>query len=62
MDPRTEKLAIKVRDANIALLLVQAGYDSPAKIRAASDKDLKAVPGVGQVGVKRIREKLPKRK
>ena len=52
------KLAKKLKDLDLAQVLVEAGLDSPAKIRAASDKDLQAVEGVGKVKVSKIREKI----
>jgi len=54
------KLAIKLQDAELAAALAEAGYTNPRKIRNASDKDLKAIPGLGDAAVGKIREKLPK--
>lgn len=36
--------------------LVSAGYDTPEKIAAASDDQLKAVPGVGDATVAKLRQ------
>ena len=54
------KLAVKLQDAELAAALTEAGFDNPRKIRDASDKDLKAIPGLGDVAVRKIRAKLPK--
>jgi len=54
------KLGIKLQDAELAAALTEAGFDNPRKIRDASDKDLKAIPGLGDVAVRKIRAKLPK--
>ena len=56
-----QKLAIKLGDPELAALLVAAGLDNPAKIRAASDEDLEAVKGIGKGKRAQIRKKLPKR-
>ena len=42
-------------DKDIAAALVAAGYNTPAKIRKASDSKLKAVKGLGQASVDSIR-------
>jgi len=61
MDARGLKLAMKLGDPELAEKLVRAGFDNPAKLRAASDKQLKAVPGVGQASLDKIRKKFKKR-
>jgi len=61
MDARTQKLALKLRDAKLAELLVLAGLDNPAKVRAASDQELRAIDGVGPATVKALRARLPRR-
>ena len=55
------KLGKKVGEAD-ALLLVNAGYNTPAKIKRAKDSDLRKIEGLGVAAVKRIREKLPRNK
>ena len=42
-----DKLAIKLKDADLAQLLCDAGYTTPGAIRKASDKELLAVKGIG---------------
>ena len=42
-------------DKDIAETLVKAGYAMPAKIRKASDNELKAIKGIGQASVNSIR-------
>ena len=56
------KLGHKLQDEELAALLMAAGFDTPRKIRDAKDSDLKAVKGVGQASLNKIREKLPKDK
>lgn len=55
------KLAVRLADADLAEALVAAGFRNPAQIRAASDKDLEAVKGIGRAAREKIREKLPRR-
>jgi len=62
MDAQKLKLAKKLGDSELASALVAAGFDNPAKIRQASDKELEAVKGVGKAKREQIRKKLPKRK
>jgi DNA integrity scanning protein DisA with diadenylate cyclase activity len=59
MDGRVRKLAHKL-DAKLVEKLVEAGLDMPRKIKAAKDKDIKAVPGIGQSGVDKVRAVFPK--
>jgi len=61
MDAQKLKLAMKLRDPELAEKLVRAGFDNPAKLRAASDKQLKAVSGVGQSALDKIRKKFKRR-
>ena len=56
------KLAIKLKDADLAAKLEAAGFDNPRKIRDATDKQLRAVEGIGQAALSKIREKLPRAK
>ena len=58
----TQKLAVKLGDPELAALLVDAGFDNPAKIRAAEDADLEAVNGIGKSSVAKLRKKLPRRR
>ena len=60
MNAKEAKLAIRLGDAKLAAMLVAAGLDNPAKVRAASDQELRAIDGVGPATVKEIRTKLPK--
>lgn len=61
MDARTQKLAIKLGDADLAAKLVQAGLDNPGKIRRASDEDLEAIKGIGPATRQDLRKKFGKR-
>lgn len=61
MNPKVQKLAMKLSDVKLAELLVKGGFDNPASIRKANDKDLKDVAGLKQADVKAIRDRLPKR-
>jgi len=59
MDGRAKKLAHKL-DAELAEKLVEAGLDTPRKLKAAKDKAIKDVPGIGQSGVDKVRAVFPK--
>jgi DNA integrity scanning protein DisA with diadenylate cyclase activity len=61
MDARVAKLKHFV-DKDVAELLVQAGLTTPRKIKAAKDKDIEAVKGIGRAKKDKIRERLPKHK
>jgi DNA integrity scanning protein DisA with diadenylate cyclase activity len=54
----TGKLARKLGDPRLAAALVEAGFDNPAKIRKATDKELRAIDGVGPATLKAIRGKV----
>lgn len=38
--------------------VVAAGYDTPEKVRAATDEDLLAIDGVGKATVRKLREEF----
>ena len=64
MDARAVKLQAKLRGAVSAedvQALVDAGYDTPRKIKAATDNELKQVKGIGQGKLDRIRTRMPRR-
>ena len=61
MDAKVQKLGIKLGEPGLAALLANAGFDNPAKIRKAEDKDLRAIPGIGQASLDKIRGRLPRR-
>lgn len=42
-------------DKRLTKTLILAGYDTPDKIRVASDQELLAVDGVGRAALRRIR-------
>lgn len=48
--------AIPRMSAKVAQALASAGYRTPAKISAATDKELRAVEGVGPATIKALRE------
>ena len=54
------KLAIKLRDAELAEKLEKAGYRNPRQIRDATDEELLAVPGVGKAKLKQARKAFSK--
>jgi len=56
----TGKLAIKLGDAALAGKLVEAGYTTPRQIKAATDADLQAIPGIGPASVRAIRARFPR--
>ncbi len=62
MDARVEKLARLSVDRADAERLVNAGLDTPRKIKAATDKQLEAVPGIGKAKRAELRERFPHRK
>ena len=62
MDARAFKLTRLGLEEPVAMALVEAGLDSPAKIRAAKNKDLEAVKGIGEATRDKIRARFPERK
>jgi len=54
------KMIKKVGDVKIAEALVEAGFDTPRKIKAANNGDLMAIPGIGQATVNALRVRMPK--
>lgn len=62
MDARIEKLARLGIDRTDAGTLVNGGLDTPAKIKAATDQQIEALPGIGKAKVKKLRERFPHRK
>ena len=61
MDPRASKLVRKGLSAWEAETLVEAGFDKPSKIRKASNEDLEAVPGIGEVKRQELKDKFGKK-
>ena len=61
MNSKADKLAFKLRDADLAALLAVAGFDNPAIIRNASDRELLAVRGIGPASVEKIRAVFPQK-
>jgi len=64
MDARAQKLKLKLRGAvsvEDVQALVDAGLDMPHKIRAATDKELESVKGIGKSKVTAIRKRCPRR-
>lgn len=59
-DRRVSKLMKKVGNVAIAEALVEAGFDSPKKIKAANNGDLMKVKGVGQATLNALRVRMPK--
>jgi len=59
MNTKTTKLAHKLGDEDLAEALVKAGFDNPAKLRAASDKALR--DAVGQGNLDKVRAKYRRR-
>ena len=59
MDARVRKLQLKGIDLRDAQALVAAGFATPRDIKAASDRELRAVEGVGPAKLKQIRERFP---
>lgn len=60
MDARVKKIIHRGLSNSIATLLVASGdFDTPRKIKAASDDDLKTVVGIGDSAVEQIRSAIP---
>jgi len=59
-DARVDKMIGKGVPEQVAEALVKAGFDTPRKIKAASDKDLEAIKGIGPATVAGLRDSLPK--
>jgi len=53
-----DKLAIKLKDRQLARLLVRAGLTTPRAIRNATDEELRAINGVGPATLQAIRGRL----
>lgn len=58
MTGRQRKLAVKLKDKDLAAKLAKAGLDSPQKIRQASDKAVEAA--IGKAGKSTVRKKYPR--
>lgn len=58
MDPRARKLVRKGLEVADAVALVEAGIDSPAKIRRAKVAEIEAIPGIGEAKRKAIKERF----
>ena len=54
------KLAILLQDEELAAKLTEAGFTNPRQIRDALDRELLAIPGLGQATLAKVREKFPK--
>ena len=59
-DARVDKMISKGVPDAVAEALVNAGIDTPRKIKAATNKDLEAVKGIGAATVAGLRETMPK--
>ena len=62
MDVRVRKLKIFLDGhgaETVIIALVEAGYDTPRRIKAATDEQLLAVPGIGPAKLAALREKCP---
>jgi hypothetical protein len=64
MDARVAKLKLKLRgDLSVedVQALVEAGYGTPRKIKAATDDELTRVRGIGRGKLDKLRAKMPRR-
>lgn len=59
MDARVLKLDHLLKDKELAARLVRAGLSTPRLIKAATNRELLAVEGVGPVTMRLLREKFP---
>ena len=62
MNARVQKLQQLGLERTDAEALVKAGLDTPARLKAATDKQIEAVPGVGKAKRAELRERFPHRK
>ena len=60
MDQRVQKLGRILRDNSTAQALVESGFDTPRKIKKATDSALRKVRGVGAATLASIRTRCPK--
>lgn len=62
-NPNVEKLVKLMGNdqRKVVEALVQAGFDTPRKIRGATDQELSAIPTVGGATVTHLREQWPKK-
>ena len=63
VDARAQRIARRMRGAvpmDVIERLVAAGLDSPRKIKAADDKAIEAIKGIGKATKDKIREHIPK--
>ena len=56
------KLAVKLKDRELAEKLQAAGLTNPRRIRDATDKELLSVEGIGKATLERVRAKFKARK
>ena len=61
MNPMVRKLVVLGLAEKDAEALIKAGLDTPRKIKAASDKAIEAVPGIGKAKRAELRERFPKK-
>ena len=59
MDERVRKLAHLLRDADTAAKLVEAGLDTPRRIKAAKDADVEKIKGIGPATRETVRARFP---
>jgi hypothetical protein len=60
MKPETAKLAHELDDETLAGKLVGAGFDTPGRIKRATNKALRESAGLSHAEVKRVRAAFPK--
>jgi NAD-dependent DNA ligase len=53
-----DKLNIKLADRALSRKLAEAGLTTPKKIKAATDRQLKSIQGVGDAAVQSIRDRI----
>jgi hypothetical protein len=58
MDIRVVKLNKRLQDKALAERLIAAGLITPRDIKGATDKQLKAISGIGDVTVQLIRDRI----
>ena len=58
MDAQIRKLGLVLDDPDLATKLVDAGLDTPRKIKAATDHDIEAIKDIGPATRQSLRDKL----
>ena len=61
MNPMVRKLVVLGLEEKDAAALVKAGLNTPRRIKAATDKEIEAVPTIGKAKRAELRERFPRK-